>query len=431
VARCGPGHPLVIQNHPLDSGGEPFPTLYWLTCPDAVRAVSRLEADGWIKRLEARARDDPELGGALDRTHRSYAAGRGRLVAGAESWGGVGGSRAGLKCLHAHYAHHLAGGPDPVGAWVAERVEPLHTDSRRRVAAVDMGTNSIRLLIAEERGDDIAELARDMVITRLGEGVDRTGRLDPGALRRTTDVLERYVRRARALGAERIRVGATSAVRDAADRRLFEAAFSRVTGEAPEVLSGEEEARLSFLGATADLDADRPVLVFDIGGGSTELILGSDEVETAVSVDVGSVRITERETPSDPPTREDLEAMRRLAAEGLAGASVQPGRTLVGVAGTTTTVQAISMGLERYDPEAIHGSRLSRREAERVAAELGRMTVAERASLPVMPPGREDVIVAGAQVLLEILERWGADGCTVSERDILDGLAIEMVRQRQ
>jgi exopolyphosphatase/guanosine-5'-triphosphate,3'-diphosphate pyrophosphatase len=222
--------------------------------------------------------------------------------------------------------------------------------------------------------------------------------------------MERYARRARALGVERIRVGATSAVRDATDRRLFEAAFSRITGEAPEVLTGEEEARLSFLGATTGLEVQRPVLVFDIGGGSTELILGDEGVTAAVSVDVGQ--------------------MRRLAAEGLAGAEVPRRRTLVGVAGTTTTVQAISLGLERYDPEAIHGSTLSREDAERVAARLATMTVAERAALPVMPPGREDVIVAGAQILLEILERWGPEGCVVSERDILDGLAIEMVRGR-
>jgi exopolyphosphatase/guanosine-5'-triphosphate,3'-diphosphate pyrophosphatase len=285
--------------------------------------------------------------------------------------------------------------------------------------------------VAEERGRDVAELVRDMVITRLGEGVDRTGCLDPRALRRTTDVLERYARQARALGAERVRVGATSAVRDAGDRRLFEAAFSRVTGEAPEVLTGEEEARLAFLGATADLEAERPALVFDIGGGSTELILGDEEVASAASVDVGSVRITERVGPSDPPTSEEVAGMRRLASEGLVGAEVPRGRTLVGVAGTTTTVQAIALGLDRYDPEAIHGSTLSRREAERVAADLARMTVAERAALPVMPPGREDVILAGAQILLEILERWGFEECVVSERDILDGLAIEMVRERE
>ncbi|HJV04463.1 MAG TPA: DUF501 domain-containing protein [Actinomycetota bacterium] len=431
VARCGPGHPLVIQNHPVDLVGEPFPTLYWLTCPDAVRAVSRLESEGWIKRLEERSREDPGFGRALEKAHRSYASERGALVPEAAGWGGVGGSRAGVKCLHAHYAHHLAGGPDPVGAWVAERVEPVHPGVRRRVAAVDMGTNSIRLLVGEERDGDVAELARDLVITRLGAGVDRTGRIDPIALRRTTDVMERYARRARALGAERIRVGATSAVRDATDRRLFEAAFSRITGEAPEVLTGDEEARLSYLGATSGLEVDRPVLVFDIGGGSTELIPGDQDMEAAASVDVGSVRITERVGPADPPTADDVGAMRRLAAEGLEEAEVPRGRTLVGVAGTTTTVQAIALGLDRYDPEAIHGSTLSRDDAERVAGRLAAMTVAERAALPVMPPGREDVIVAGAQVLLEILERWGGpEGCIVSERDILDGLAIDMVRAR-
>jgi exopolyphosphatase / guanosine-5'-triphosphate,3'-diphosphate pyrophosphatase len=143
---------------------------------------------------------------------------------------------------------------------------------------------------------------------------------------------------------------------------------------------------------------------------------------------VGSVRITERVSPSDPPKREEVAEMRRLAAEGLAGAEAPRGRTLVGVAGTTTTVQAIALGLERYDPEAIHRSMLSRVDAERVAGDLARMKVAERAALPVMPPGREDVIVAGAQILLEILERWGFEECLVSERDILDGLAIEMVR---
>jgi exopolyphosphatase/guanosine-5'-triphosphate,3'-diphosphate pyrophosphatase len=431
VARCGPGHPLVIQNHPVDLEGDPFPTLYWLTCPDAVRAVSRLESEGWIRRLEERARENPEFGRALQAAHRSHADERGALIPESAAWGGVGGSRAGVKCLHAHYANHLAGGADPVGAWVAERVEPVHQGDRRRVAAVDMGTNSIRLLVAEERDGDVVELARDLVITRLGEGVDRTGHIDPRALRRTTDVMERYARRARALGVERIRVGATSAVRDATDRRLFEAAFARITGEAPEVLTGEEEARLSFLGATTGLEVQRPVLVFDIGGGSTEVILGDEGVTAAVSVDVGSVRLTERVGPADPPTEEDVGQMRRLAAEGLAGAEVPRGRTLVGVAGTTTTVRAISLGLERYDPEAIHGSTLSREDAERVAARLATMTVAERAALPVMPPGREDVIVAGAQILLEILERWsGPQGCVVSERDILDGLAIEMVRVR-
>jgi exopolyphosphatase/guanosine-5'-triphosphate,3'-diphosphate pyrophosphatase len=317
---------------------------------------------------------------------------------------------------------------------VAERIEPVHPEENggERVAAVDMGTNSIRLLVAEDRGGHLFELARDMVITRLGQGVDRTGRLDPAALRRTMDVLERYTRRARRLGASRVRVAATSAVRDVPDRRLLDRTVGGLVGSAPEVLTGEQEARLSFLGATAGLGRRPPFLVFDVGGGSTELVQGTGGPHAATSVDVGSVRLTERVGPSDPPTEADLEAMAKLAADGLAQAEgvVPPGSagTLVGVAGTTTTIQALTLGLSMYDPEAIHHTVLSTAEAERVTAEMARMTVAQRAALPVMAPGREDVIVAGALILLEILRRWGVEECVVSEHDILDGLALEMLR---
>jgi exopolyphosphatase / guanosine-5'-triphosphate,3'-diphosphate pyrophosphatase len=433
VARCGDGHPLVIRNHPVDRNGDPFPTLYWLTCPAAVKSVARLESEGWIRRLEERSRSDPEFGAALNEAHRRYASERGHWTPEAEGWGGVGGTRTGVKCLHAHYANHLAGGGDPVGAWVASRVEPFHPeeDRRGRVAAVDMGTNSIRLLVGPPAGAGVAEMARDMVITRLGRGVDRTGRLDPDAVGRTMDVLERYVRRARALGAERVRVAATSAVRDVADRRVLQDEVARIAGVRLEVLTGRDEARLSFLGATTALEVPRPVVVFDIGGGSTELAAGADQVERTVSVDVGSVRITERVGPADPPSGEDLAAMERLASEGLAPAErvvlPETGQRLVGVAGTTTTVQALALGLDRYDARAIHGTVLKASEARRVFDDLARMTVAERRSLPVMPPGREDVIVAGAGILMEILRRWRAPECVVSEHDILDGLAVEMV----
>jgi exopolyphosphatase/guanosine-5'-triphosphate,3'-diphosphate pyrophosphatase len=245
-------------------------------------------------------------------------------------------------------------------------------------------------------------------------------------------VLETYARRARTLGAERIRVGATSAVRDAADRSLLEAEVTRITGSPPEVLSGEREAELTFLGATAGLEAPEPFLVFDIGGGSTEVVWGNERPERAVSVDVGSVRITERIQPTDPPANDDLDAMRGLVGEALSAARdlVPPrgGGTLVGVAGTTTTVQALSLGLDRYDPEAIHRTELSLEAAADVAQLLASMTNAERRALQVMAPGREDVIVAGCVILLEIMERWGFQSCLVSERDILDGLALELVR---
>ncbi|HEX2024875.1 MAG TPA: DUF501 domain-containing protein, partial [Actinomycetota bacterium] len=311
-----------MRNHPFDRQGAPFPTLYWLTCPAAVKAVARLESEGWIKRLDHRAATDPDFGVALEEAHGRYAEERARWEPQAARWGGIGGVRRGIKCLHAHYANHVAGGRDPVGRWVAERVEPVHSeeDRRGRVAAVDMGTNSIRLLVVRPVDGRLADLARDMVITRLGRGVDRTGRLDPASFEATMDVLDRYVARARALGAERVRVGATSAVRDLADRGALAGEIRRTAGVGPEVLTGEDEARLSFLGATADLGGGRAVIVFDIGGGSTELVRGSAGPEAAVSVDIGSVRITERVRPSDPPTPSDLEAMRRLASAGLAAA---------------------------------------------------------------------------------------------------------------
>ncbi len=438
AAWCPGGHPLVIRNHPVDHEGKPFPTLFWLTCPEAVKSVSRLEADGWIKKLDARAQEDPEFGSELERAHAEYADERGRAATDARASGGVGGSRAGLKCLHAHYANHLGGGADPVGRWVAERVEPVHPegDLSTRVAAVDMGTNSIRLLVAmtssEEEGKEVRELARETVITRLGQGVDAHGRLHPDAIARTMNVLQRYVRRAKALHVDRIRVAATSAVRDAANRPELATEVRRIGAVPLDVLTGEREADVTFKGATAGLGSPKPILVFDIGGGSTELVRGRERPEEAVSLNIGSVRVTERVAPQDPPTAEDLDAMRGLAAEALATATeaVPPGSggTLVGVAGTTTTVQALALGLDRYDPEAIHRTALSRHAAEEVMRQLASMTIAERRALPVMAQGREDVIVAGCLILLEIMDRWGFDTCLVSERDILDGLVREMVR---
>ncbi|HYH28245.1 MAG TPA: DUF501 domain-containing protein [Actinomycetota bacterium] len=433
VARCPDGHPLVVRNHPLDRQGKPFPPLFWLTCREAVKAVSRLEAEGWIRSLAERADQDPAFGAELEAAHAAHARERGRLHPPAAGWGGVAGSPGGVKCLHAHYANHLAGGADPVGAWVAERIEPLH--GRRAtgvVAAVDMGTNSIRLLVAEPRAETLHELARDMAITRLGLGVDRTGRFDPAALERTLDALGWYARRARALGAGRIRLGATSAARDASNRDDLVRRVLEVAGSEPEILSGEREARLSFLGGTQGLERPAPFAIFDIGGGSTELAMGYRSAERAVSVDLGSVRLTERIRPADPPSREDLEAMRSEAHAQVAAAAEQvpigKASTLVGLAGTTTTVQAIALGLPRYDPDEIHRSELRIEDAERVTHELAGMSVAERRALPVMAPGREDVIVAGAVILTEILRVAGAHACIVSERDILDGLAIEMAR---
>jgi exopolyphosphatase/guanosine-5'-triphosphate,3'-diphosphate pyrophosphatase len=307
------------------------------------------------------------------------------------------------------------------------------------VAAIDQGTNSIRLLVVEppERPEgDPGELARDMVITRLGAGVDRTGRIDPAALERTVAVLARYGRRARALGVERIRVSATSVLRDATDGDAYAAAVLEHTGEPLQVIDGEREAALSFLGATRGLSprvAPPPFLVLDIGGGSTELALGRGpgRVDRAATTQMGSVRLTERHVRTDPPAVDELAQLAHDVDATLDTISevvpIHGSRTFVAVAGTATTLQAIALGLPRYDPEAIHRTWLSRAEVERVTRDLTRMTNAERAALPVMAPGRGDVIVAGAVILSEVMRRFGSERALVSETDILDGLAFELL----
>jgi exopolyphosphatase/guanosine-5'-triphosphate,3'-diphosphate pyrophosphatase len=441
TARCTGGHPLVIRNAPLDAGGAPFPTTYWLTCPDAVKAVSRLEADGWIARLNERANENETFGATIAAAHGEAAEDRARDLPEALAWGGVGGTRRGIKCLHAHYANRLGGGDDVVGAWVAQRVEPVHPTQRaHRVAAIDQGTNSCRLLILEPGADETeepTELARDMIITRLGRGVDRTSRFEPAALARTIAVIERYCRRARALSAETIRVGATSATRDAANRDELADAVRRSAGSELEVITGEQEAALSFLGATRGLDpGEGPFLVVDIGGGSTEFVLGREPAITdhAISVQMGSVRLTERSIRNDPPTQEDLDRLRaevrRGIAEATAGVPVGEAQTFVSVAGTATTIKAIALGLGRYDPDRIHRTWLTAAEAERVLGELAGMTNDARAEIPVMAPGRGDVIVAGAVILVEAMRRFGYERTLVSETDILDGLALEALGVR-
>jgi exopolyphosphatase/guanosine-5'-triphosphate,3'-diphosphate pyrophosphatase len=436
VVRCSLGHPLVIRDDPLDVHGEPFPTTFWLTCPDAVKAVSRLEADGAIRELNQRFEDDAEFRVAVERAHVEAAEERSRMLPEAGAWGGVGGTRRGIKCLHAHYANHLAGGQDIVGAWAAAQVEPIHPEHTigERIAVVDQGTHSCRLLVVERTPDGaILELASDMVITRLGQGVDATGALDPEAVARNGRVFARYVRRARALGVATVRVTATSAVRDASNRDLYVASVRQHVDTDPRVVDGAEEARLSFLGGTYGLSGDDgPFLLLDIGGGSTEFVVGREpgRAEQRVSTQMGSVRLTERAITTDPPDPGELDQVRRSIAERLdevelAVPEIHTARTFVAVSGTATTMQAIALGLDRYDPERIHRTWLALEDAERVLADLAQMTNAERAALPVMAPGRGDVIVAGGAVLVATMRRFGIERALVSETDILVGLAYE------
>ncbi|MFJ9729124.1 exopolyphosphatase [Streptomyces sp. NPDC101209] len=307
-----------------------------------------------------------------------------------------------------------------------------------RVAAVDCGTNSIRLLVADVNPGtgELLELDRRMTIVRLGQDVDRTGRLAPEALERTFAACREYAEVIRELGAEKVRFVATSASRDASNRDDFVRGVVDILGVEPEVISGEQEAEFSFTGATNELkgrdDLARPYLVVDIGGGSTEFVVGDDHVRAARSVDVGCVRMTERHlvvdgAVSDPPSAEQIAAMRAdiERALDLAEETVPLGeaRTLVGLAGSVTTVSAIAQELPAYDSARIHHSRVSRERVREITDQLLRSTHAERAAVPSMHPGRVDVIAAGALVLLSIMERTGAEEVVVSEHDILDGIA--------
>ena len=303
--------------------------------------------------------------------------------------------------------------------------------SRVRLAAFDVGTNSTRLLVAEVvDGHVTAELAREMVITRLGRGVDATRRFDPAALARTLEVVAGYAVRCRALGVEAARVVATSATRDVRNRAEFVAGVLAATGVEPEVLSGEEEAAATWAGATAGLPGGERTLVVDIGGGSTEFILGvpPGTPEAMASLDIGCVRLTERHLHGDPPAAAEVAAMRADVRGHLARlpARVDPASAsrVVGVAGTVTTVVALALGLPAYDPVAIHHAAVEAAQVEATAARLLALTVAERAALPVMAPGREDVIAAGAVVLDEVCRSFGFARVMASEADLLDGVVL-------
>lgn len=302
-----------------------------------------------------------------------------------------------------------------------------------RVAAIDCGTNAIRMLVADVAGDTLTDVSRRMEIVRLGQGVDRTGRLAPDAIERTRVVLAEYVAQLRELGAGPVRMVATSATRDAANAADFSDMVLTTLGTAPDVITGDEEAALSFTGAVRGLTGtEPPYLVADIGGGSTELVLGADSVDAARSVDVGCVRMHERHLHDDPPTAGQIAAAEKdiVAAVALARETVpvEQARTLVGLAGSVTTVAGIALGLDHYDSAAIHHSRISYAQVAEVTAALLAATREERAAIPVMHPGRVDVIGAGALVLRVLMEQVGADDVVVSEHDILDGIAWSMTR---
>ena len=307
----------------------------------------------------------------------------------------------------------------------------------RPVAAIDCGTNSIRLLIADAGPDGgLRELDRRMEIVRLGQGVDATGQFHPDALQRTFAATDSYAEAIRAAGVEveRIHFVATSASRDASNREEFFAGVHERLGVEPDIISGEVEAKLSFAGALSGVDADAgPSLVMDIGGGSTELILGHgrDVIEQATSVDVGSVRISERFLKINPTPPEALADAEAYVDELLdaCGVDLERATTWIGVAGTMTTLAGVYLGLETYDRTKVHRAVLSVGGLTGLLDQLAEMTVDEIKAIPSMHPGRADVITGGALVASRVAQRVSVDQLIISESDILDGIALELVQR--
>ena len=302
-----------------------------------------------------------------------------------------------------------------------------------RVGVVDCGTNSIRLLIADIDGGKFREVTRQMQVVRLGQGVDETNQFHPDAISRTFAAVDLYAAEITRRGVEKLRFCATSATRDALNREVFVDGVKERLGIEPEVISGDEEARLSFAGATREFSrAEGPFLVVDIGGGSTEFVLGTDAVESAISVNIGCVRMTERHFRYDPPTPDEIAIARRDIQNAIdiayASVDIKSAKTVVAVAGTATTVAAAALNLPEYDRYAIHLSRISAEQVHTFSNNFLNMKREDRAGLGYMHPGRVDVIGAGSLVLSEIMRATGAKEFVASENDILDGMAWSLAK---
>lgn len=484
-ARCVCGNPLVATTAPRLSNGIPFPTTFYLTHPVLTAAVSRLEADGEMSRMNDRLAEDAELAAAHRSAHEAYLSERDRVgrAAGVGEVSEIAGISAGgmperVKCLHVLVGHSLAAGPgvnrlgDEAlekiaewwtpdacrcdGAWDASAEVPKKDLSRHvkhlervealkevTVAGVDCGTNSIRLLIArpdEQDPDTLVDVVREMTIVRLGEGVDATGEFSAAALERTFDAVDAYARLVQRHHAGAVRFVATSATRDVQNRQEFVDGVSQRLGVEPEVISGDEEAALSFRGAVSALpdgmDPEDHVLVVDLGGGSTEFVVGTaaGEVVDALSVDMGCVRFAERFLPDDGPSPEQVDAATAEVEQNLDHVArrlpLERVRAVVGVAGTVTTVTAHALDLEEYDSERLHATVLPVDEVSASARALLAASREERGAMGFMHPGRVDVIGAGALIWSRTVERMrevaGVEEVVTSERDILDGIVLSL-----
>ena len=437
VVRTKSGDPVVLRNAPFLDDGTPMPTRYWLLGEHETVIVGRLEASGGVNQAEA------DIGPtALEETHIRYAAERDAAInpthTGPRPFGGVGGTRVGVKCLHAHFGWWLAVGNDPVGQWVADKLDVSRDDYvivnsvRSRpvftspVAAIDIGTNSTNLLIVDPQGN---EIVREVNVTRLGKGVAASGLLDDSAIAATVQQLTVYASLLQQHHVETFRVTATEACRRASNANIFLDQAQTILGKRPEIISGVEEGQLAYRGALSKLDPhDGTTIVIDIGGGSTEIMIGQgNSLQHASSFPVGAVVLTETELHRDPPRPEELTNAIGLVTDFMDDLvreqpQVLEATRVVGVAGTIVTIAAVELGIARFDPVALHDMTLTREAAEDVFRTLATESLADRKSNPGLPPERADVIVGGCCALVGIMRRLRIPSLTVSVHNLLDGV---------
>ena len=437
VVRTKSGDPVVLRNAPFLDDGTPMPTRYWLLGEHETVIVGRLEASGGVNQAEA------DIGPTvLEETHNRYAAERDAAIdpthAGPRPFGGVGGTRIGVKCLHAHFGWWLAMGDDPVGQWVADKLDVSRDDyvvvnnQRLRpvftspVAAIDIGTNSTNLLIVDPQGN---EIVREVNVTRLGKGVAASGLLDDSAIAATVQQLAIYASLLKQNNVETFRVTATEACRRASNANTFLDQAQTILGKRPEIISGVLEGQLAYRGALSKLEPHNgTTIVVDIGGGSTEVMIGvGNELQHTVSFPFGAVVLTETELHRDPPRPEELTNAIGFATDFMDDLvreqpQVLEATRVVGVAGTIVTIAAVELGIARFDPVALHGMTLTREAAEDVFRTLATESLADRKSNPGLPAERADVIVGGCCALVGIMRRLRLPSITVSVHNLLDGV---------
>jgi exopolyphosphatase/guanosine-5'-triphosphate,3'-diphosphate pyrophosphatase len=434
VVRALDGDPVVLRNQPLLPDGTPMPTLYWLCGARENVLIGRLEATGAVNQVEAEL-DATLIAAAHDR----YAAERDALIpadhTGPRPFGGVAGTRIGVKCLHAHFGWWLAGGDDPVGDWVAEKLSISRSSYLRAtaqpVAAIDIGTNSTNLLIADAQGNDIV---REVHVTGLGRGVVHNNMLNEDAIARTVARLQHYATLIKQHEVGAVRITATEACRRATNAAVFLDQAEAVLGTRPLIIAGTEEGRLAYSGALSHLPTHEGItLVIDIGGGSTEIMIGEKSLQHTVSFPVGTVVLTESHLLHDPPRPEELTNAIGLVTDFMDDLirdhpEVLSATRVVGVAGSIVTIAAVEIGLHEFDATALHGARMTRENVEEVFRTLATETIADRKFNPGLPADRADVIVGGCCVLVGVMRKLRIPEIMVSVNNLLDGLVRDELK---